>query len=345
MWTMNSPQFRNHVEEFKRGSTRKRISRGNLALISFPVPPLPEQQRIVAEIETQFTRLDASLAALERVRANLKRYRAATLAAACEGRLFDDHQDTRSAPHSLPAGWKVQAVGQFAEIQGGIQKQPKRTPRDNAYPYLRVANVLRGRLDLAEMREMQLFGNELERLRLRAGDLLVVEGNGSPSEIGRMAVWNGALENCVHQNHIIRVRCGADSLPHYVETFWNSPSGSEQVRRVASSTSGLHTLSVAKVSNLSVPLPPLAEQHRIVTEVERRLSLVEKLEAVVDDAQKRAVALRQSILKRAFEGKLVPQDPDDEPADVLLERIRAERVAISANDRAPKRAGRKKVRA
>ena len=104
-------------------------------------------------------------------------------------------------------------------------------------------------------------------------------------------------------------------------------------------------LNLSIVRAIRLPLPPEAEQRRIVAEVERRHSLVEKLDTVVNDAQKRAVALRQSILKRAFEGKLVPQDPDDEPARVLLERIRAERAAMSANERVPKRAGRKKVRA
>ena len=94
---------------------------------------------------------------------------------------------------------------------------------------------------------------------------------------------------------------------------------------VAGSTSGLYTLSVGKVSRLPIPLPPLTEQEQIVSEVEQRLSIVSQLEAVVEANLKRAERLRQSILKEAFAGRLVPQDPNDEPASVLLERIRGER--------------------
>jgi type I restriction enzyme S subunit len=229
--------------------------------------------------------------------------------------------DTSSLP-VLPEGWTWAAAAQIAEIQGGIQKQPKRTPKENAYPFLRVANVYRNRLDLDEVHQIELFGDELDKLRLEPGDLLIVEGNGSPTEIGRMAIWNGSISDCVHQNHIIRARLIGDLPPSYVGCYWNSPDGSSRVMQVSSSTSGLHTLSVAKVSALPVPLPPLAEQHRIVTEVDRRLSLINALDAALAAGLKRADRLRQAILKRAFAGRLVPQDPADEPASALLERLR-----------------------
>jgi type I restriction enzyme S subunit len=231
----------------------------------------------------------------------------------------------------LPEGWAWASASQVSEIQGGIQKQPKRAPKANAYPFLRVANVYRNRLDLEEVHQIELFGDELGKLRLEKGDLLIVEGNGSPSEIGRMAIWNGAITDCVHQNHIIRARLIGDIPPSFVGDYWNSPDGSARVMSVASSTSGLHTLSVTKVSVLPIPLPPSAEQHRIVAEVERRLSLIDDLEAAVSANLKRAERLRQAILKRAFEGKLVPQDSADEPASALLERIKRER--LQANGR------------
>ena len=235
-------------------------------------------------------------------------------------------------------------LGQATEIQGGIQKQPKRAPVANAFPFLRVANVLRGFLDLEEVHQIEVFSGELEKLRLRSGDLLIVEGNGSPSQIGRMAIWKGEIENCVHQNHIIRARIADGIVPKYVETYWNSPGGSSRVLGVASSTSGLYTLSVSKVSVLPIPLPTLAEQRRIVAEVERRLSVIQQAEATVEASLKRAERLRQSILKRAFSGQLVPQDPNDEPASVLLERIRAEREAAEAAAKANRKTGRTRRR-
>ena len=355
------------------GGSLMRVRPTTLGEYPFFVAPLPEQHRIVSEIEKQFTRLDASVAALRRTRANLKRYRASVLHAACsgelapteaelaraEGREYEpadvllerilaerrahwEAQEKRrgkyqepAAPDTsnlppLPEGWVWVTVEQATEIQGGIQKQPKRSPIENAYPFLRVANVLRGGLELSEVHLIELFPGELERLRLVAGDLLIVEGNGSPAQIGRMAIWEGEIEDCVHQNHIIRARVYPGIAAQFVETYWNSPAGSAAVRSVASSTSGLYTLSVSKVGRLPIPLPPLAEQHRIVAEVERRLSVIQQAEAAVEASLHRAERLRQSILKRAFSGQLAPQDPDDEPASVLLERIRAQREAEPA---------------
>jgi type I restriction enzyme S subunit len=108
-----------------------------------------------------------------------------------------------------------------------------------------------------------------------------------------------------------------------------SPFVQEQMRRYIRASSQ-PDLGLDYIRQLTIPLPPLAEQRRIVAEVERRLSVVEEMEAAVEANLKRAERLRQTILKRAFEGTLVPQDPTDEPASVLLERIRAERDLPSA---------------
>lgn len=233
----------------------------------------------------------------------------------------------------LPPGWCWATMDQVTKIQGGIQKQPSRTPKDHSFPYLRVANVLRGRLDLNEIHNIELFGNELDALRLKRGDLLIVEGNGSKNEIGRSALWDGTIKDAVHQNHIIRARLVAGEA-QYLDYYWNSPDGSRRVAQVAGSTSRLYTLSISKISQLPVPLAPLAEQEQIVAEVEQRLSVVTEIEAQIAAELKRAERLRQAILKQAFSGQLVPQDPDDEPASTLLQRIRA-----SKNGRASTAAG------
>lgn len=257
----------------------------------FPLPPIDEQHHIVAEIEKQFTRLDAAESALSTAAVRLKRYRSAALEAA-----------------TGPSEWKRVPLSEISEIQGGIQKQPKRTANKNAYPFLRVANVLRGSLDLEDVHMVELFAGELDRLRLRTGDLLIVEGNGSPNEIGRMAVWNGTIDNCVHQNHLIRARLNQDMSSAFVSAFWNSPSGRAAVTAVASSTSGLYTLSVRKVGMIPVPKPSLDEQMTAVARIERQLSLVDDMAATLQSCLKRARRLRQSILSSAFRARLYSSD-------------------------------------
>ncbi len=226
---------------------------------------------------------------------------------------------------ALPDGWCWAGFDQIGGIQGGLQKSPARRPRKNHYPYLRVANVHRGTLELSNLHRFELTPDELKKLRLEPGDILIVEGNGSRTEIGRCALWTGEVADCVHQNHIIRVRPIDGLIPKYMDTFLNSPTGQNAIQNVASSTSGLYTLSISKIRRLSLTLPPLIEQKAIVEAVEERLSVIDRLEADLAAKLESVQGLRQSILKHAFTGKLVPQDPNDEPAADLLKRIAAER--------------------
>lgn len=202
--------------------------------------------------------------------------------------------------------WPVVSLSDVAEIQGGIQKQPKRAPRGHAFPFLRVANVTASGLDLADVHEVELFGQELDRYRLIAGDLLVVEGNGSPSQIGRAAVWDGSIQDAVHQNHLIRVRPGSELLPRFLGLLWNSPSVRDELSRVSSSTSGLHTLSVAKLKRIQLPLPPLAEQRRIVDLLEDHLSRLDAAASYLNASERRLRAMERAALAECRDGELVP---------------------------------------
>lgn len=314
----------------KSGTTVASVEITRLYELPVPLAPLPEQRRIVAALEEHLSALDAAVAGLVRARANVTRYRAAVL-----------DEAVHAGTDALPAGWQWTSLGEISDVQGGIQKQPKRAPVSNHYPFLRVANVHRGRLVLDEVHRIELFGAELSRLRLERGDLLIVEGNGSQSEIGRMAVWDGSIENCVHQNHIIRARPREGVSSEYLAFYWNSPSGARRVQAVASSTSGLHTLSVAKVKGIPVPLPPFEEQQRIVESVGVRMAVADRTLADIDVQRARVARLRQSILQRAFSGSLVSQDPDDEPAGELLARATAKTTPRASAPSSP--TGRKRA--
>lgn len=268
------------------GTTFSAISGDQLKAHSVAVAPIYEQQRIVEVIEEQFSRLDAGVESLQRAKRNLTRLRSAAALSA-----FD-------------LEWPSKPLGEIAEVSGGIQKQPKRRPSSNPYPYMRVANVLRGELDLTDIAYMELFEGELVRYRLEPGDLLIVEGNGSPSQIGRSARWDGAIEDCVHQNHIIRARPSEDMDPRFLDLYWNSPTAIRRITRVAASTSGLYTLSTSKVKAVPVPVLPLEVQRDVVDELARQFSIIDAMGNTIDAGLRRAGTLRQSILSQAFSGRL-----------------------------------------
>jgi type I restriction enzyme S subunit len=290
------------------------LSTSKIKAVKICLPPYEEQRRIVAVLEDHLSRLEVGKASLLAADNRMSR-------------LWQSALNRVVAGEVTASGWAdTILVGEVAEVRGGIQKQPKRKPVKNKYPFLRVANVPRGSLDLAEIHEVELFDGELDRYRLRMGDLLVVEGNGSPEQIGRAAMWRDEIADCVHQNHLIRVRPGARFDPCYLELVWNAPMTAEQVRRAASSTSGLHTLSTAKIKSIQIPVPPKQVQEALAAEADRIRSQILITTNTVGRARQRAAVLRRSLLMEAFRGKLVAQDPEDMPASVLLELICAEQA-------------------
>ena len=289
--------------EAGRGVNIRHLGKRGLSQFPIPIAPLSQQKRIVEAIEEHFSLLDAVGAAAIGAKRRLDVLRNAIM----DRTFYEDASSVRTAE-----------IGDLAEVSGGIQKQPKRRPRENRYPFLRVANVGRGHLDLVDVHEIELFEGEIDRFRLRKGDLLVVEGNGSVNQIGRAALWGGQIEDCVHQNHLIRVRSGEGLLPEYLELCWNAPRTAQQVRAVASSTSGLYTLSTSKVKSIRIPVVPPSVQRTVVEQLDQQLSNIELAHSAAEDAINRVRALRRTVLAQAFSGRLVSQDPNDEPAAVLL---------------------------
>ncbi|MCW5939190.1 MAG: restriction endonuclease subunit S [Fimbriimonadaceae bacterium] len=306
------------------------ISRSVLLEAEIPIPPLADQDSLVDQVRAAQSKLDIAHDRLATIPALLKKFRQSVLATACSGQLTADWRTAnneresghklaarmtaatpdkklRSVPKEpdleLPATWKWAAIGNIAAIRGGIQKQPHRAPKSNAYPYLRVANVLRNRLDLRDLSLFELAPGELETYRLESGDLLVVEGNGSFSEIGRASIWRDEVPDCVHQNHIIRVRFNG-LVPEFVNCFWNSPIGIEQVTATAVTTSGLFSLSTGKIASLMIPVPGKDEQIEIVSRVESLFALADSIESRLADATAQVERTTQAILAKAFRGEL-----------------------------------------
>ncbi len=252
--------------------------------------------------------------------------------------------DTRALPE-LPEGWCWATVDQMGDVGSGITKGGRKRVADRRpVPYLRVANVQRGGLDLTEIKTIPASENEVRRYSLRSGDVLFNEG-GDRDKLGRGCVWRGEIQECLHQNHVFRVRpflrdYSSDFLSHY-----GNSSGQEWFFRRATQSVNLASINQTVLRSLPVPVPPAGEQEQIVARVAHELANVERATMELGNASAKASSLRQSILKRAFEGRLVPQDPADEAASVLLERTRAGREAEVAPTarRRPTGAGRSGV--
>ncbi|WP_431355582.1 restriction endonuclease subunit S [Chromohalobacter canadensis] len=145
----------------------------------------------------------------------------------------------------------------------------------------------------------EIFDEELEQYRLNGGDILIVEGNGSSDEIGRCAIWDSRIPNCVYQNHLIRVRPAIEGGSDFIALFLNSPSGIAEMKRLAVTTSGLYNLSVGKIRNIKFPLPPLEEQHRIVEKVEELMALCDQLKARLGEAGETRTHLAEAVVEQA----------------------------------------------
>jgi len=290
---------------FVNGTTRLKLTKGSLNQIPVPLPPLNEQRRIVAAIEEQLSRLDAADASLVAASRRLDGLRGLAIADAMDG------------------SWPMTALGEIAEVVGGVTKDAKRQddPGFVEVPYLRVANVQRGYLDLREVTTIRVPPAKAGALALQPGDVLFNEG-GDRDKLGRGWVWSGEIEGCIHQNHVFRARLREGFEPKFVSWHGNT-FGKDWFERHGRRTTNLASLNLTTLKSFPVPALPLEEQRRIVAEVEERLSVIDAMRASIEQAERRSGVLRRSILERAFRGELVPQDPSDEPASVLLERIRS----------------------
>jgi len=311
-----------------KSETHKRYWISEYSKLPIPLPPHNEQKRIFDKIEEHLIILDKGIESLRTAQQQLKVYRQAVLKWAFEGKLTN-----KNLNGELPQSWKWVRLDDVSKITGGITKNSIREKHKLKLPFLRVANVYFNSLDLSEMHTIGLEEKEIERARLEIDDLIFVEGNGSIEQIGRVALWNGAIKNCVHQNHLIKARLSKSVFPKYALHFFCSKVGRDKIKIQASSSSGLHTLSLGKIQKLELPLCSLQEQKKIIQEIESRLSVCDKIEEAIEVSLLKAEALRLSIIKKGFEGKLVKQSPKDESAEILLAKIRAEKMNAAPKER------------
>lgn len=323
-----------------KGTTgRLRLGTEALADLEIPLPPLAEQHRIVAKLEVLFTQLDAAVDNLKKAQVQSQRYRRSLLKAAFEGKLTKEwrerHSDElklMSVPDNstlnnlpeLPDSWVWTQVKDIAEFIRGVsyrKNQSSKTPKSDYVPILRANNI-----------NIQLNYEDLvyvprEKVKdeqfIKALDIIIAMSSGSKHLVGKASQAHQDFEGGFG-TFCGLVRVSEEANQKFIGLFFQSPVYRNEISRLSIGIN-INNLRRENIEAMPVPLPALPEQEQIVSKLERCLSVADAIEATLDSELKRAERLRQSILKHAFSGKLVPQDPNDEPASVLLEKIQKEK--------------------
>jgi type I restriction enzyme S subunit len=249
---------------------------------------------------------------------------------AFEGKLTNPH----IKDGELPEGWRKDIVNNIVmSIQYGYTESSSNSvvgPK-----FLRITDIQNNRVNWESVPYCPINNDEIDKYLLKDGDLLFAR---TGATVGKSFLIKGNIPKSVFASYLIRLRFPKEIFDKYVWYYFQSPLYWNQITDKKVGT-GQPNVNGTTLGKLEIIVAPFSEQHRIVSEIESRLSVCDKIEESIATALQQAEALRQSILKKAFEGKLVPQDPNDEPASVLLERIKAER---EKNKKKPKASNRHK---
>lgn len=270
-------------------------------VFGFPVsvPPLYEQKQIVAEIETQFARLDSAVSALKSARIRLKRYRASVLKAACEGRLV---------PRQFPNNWSCHLLGQHIErIEAGKNfRCVERPPEAGEVGVVKVSAVSWGEFRERESKTCTDASLIRSELMIHPNDFLISRAN-TLELVGACVIVRDVSLSLMLSDKVLRLTFGPSLNPKWAMYFLRSDSGRHEIEsRSTGNQLSMRNIGQDRIRSIPLPVPPLDQQERIVAEIESRMSVIEQMEALVEMNLKRAETLRQSILRMAFSRQLNP---------------------------------------
>jgi type I restriction enzyme, S subunit len=267
MWALNSHIVRGQAEKLATGTTRQRISLSNAKKLIIPLPPLPEQRAIAHVLSTVRQSIEATervIVAAKELKRSLMKYMFTF------GPVPIDQADQVSTKDTdfgrVPQAWSINALEKCAYVQTGTAKGRKYGKAQTIIvPYLRVANVQDGYLDLTDIKQISIKDSEFNKYQLQPGDVLMTEG-GDFDKLGRGYIWRGEIKNCIHQNHIFAVRVNREVLmPEYFAYLIQSDYGKAYFLKVAHRTTHLASINSTKLKAFPALIPTLEEQNRIIS--------------------------------------------------------------------------------
>lgn len=301
----------------------RHVTKGTFEKTAITFPPRAEQTRIAQKLDELLAQVDTLKARIDAIPALLKRFRQSVLTAAVNGQLTDAWRDVVG----VNSDWPILIFSELLnEFRGGASKKPSDSAE--GIPIIRSSAVRSMTIDFNDIRYFDSREPLSDRDFISKGDLLFTRLSGSPEFVGVCALVKNPPKNPTQYPD--RLFCGQlknHDNGRYLELFFSSKMYLNYIRDNLKSSAGHQRITTETVKNTKIPLPSLNEQTEIVHRVEQLFTFADQLEAKVASAKTRIDHLTQSILAKAFRGELVPQDPNDEPASVLLERIKAQRAA------------------
>ncbi|NGF56976.1 restriction endonuclease subunit S [Parapedobacter sp. SGR-10] len=301
---LNSKDYWRTISDNAVGIAVQNINAPKLQAIPFPLPPLAEQERIVAKLDRLFAQHEKIKKALDRIPELLKAFRQQVLTQAVESK-----KGTRKLKDFL------------TDIKYGTSK--KSEYGINGTPILRIPNIENGRINDKDLKYSLLDEKEYDTLKLRKNDILIIRSNGSVSLVGQSAIITSEHENYSYAGYLIRIRLNANYEAEYLNYIFKSNFIRSQMINTSRSTSGVNNINSKEIQELNIPDIELDEQQNIVKRVESLFAKADAIEARYQALKAKIDNLPQAILHKAFKGELVPQLPTDGDAKDLLAEIMA----------------------
>lgn len=317
------------AESMASGTTFLELSANSFGKIPVPLPPLNEQHRIVAKIEELFSELDKTKEQLESSEKQLKLYRQSIIDLGVEGKLANGNSERRK----VSASWsKVSLKDIIEEPKYGTAKKSEYNVSGHAV--LRIPNIVNGVIDISDLKYAEFNQKDIESYNLKEGDLLLIRSNGSIELVGKSALVTKREEEYLYAGYLIRIRPDKQKLnSKFLLNALSSSSVKSQIESKAKSTSGVNNINSSEIKSLVIPFSTLEEQQQAVQQIENRLSVCDKVKDAILINLHKVETLRQSILKRAFTGALVKQEPSDEDAKSWLTRIKKRKIEMVENEK------------